>query len=124
MKSGGEDDEVVILFDGPCALCNGFVGFLEARNASGGMTFASLQSELGKRLLEESGLSEVPGLDSVVVLADGESFTHSAAILRIAKGLGPGWRALGGVGWCVPRGVRDFLYRWVAGRRSAWFGRG
>ena len=44
-------EEQVVLFDGVCNLCNGFVQFIIKRDPKARFKFAALQSELGQRLL-------------------------------------------------------------------------
>ncbi|QNE40109.1 thiol-disulfide oxidoreductase DCC family protein [Hymenobacter sp. NBH84] len=110
----------VILFDGVCNLCNGFVQFVIARDAQARFQFASLQSEVGQTLLAAHGIVVVATPESVVLVEDGRAYTHSQAVLRILRQL-PGWR------WVyafriVPRWLRDAAYRWVARHRYQWFG--
>jgi predicted DCC family thiol-disulfide oxidoreductase YuxK len=47
---------------------------------------------------------------------------QSAAILRVAHGLGWPWRCAW-IAWLVPAPLRDALYRWVARNRYWMFGR-
>jgi predicted DCC family thiol-disulfide oxidoreductase YuxK len=108
----------VILFDGVCNLCNGFVQFVIARDPAARFRFAALQSASARRLLD--GLSAVP--DSVVLVDGGRVYTRSSAALRIARGLPFPWslaRAL----IVVPRPLRDWVYDRVARHRYQWFGR-
>ena len=111
----------VILFDGVCNLCNGFVQFVIARDPAARFHFAALQSESARRLLARvDGLGEVP--DSVVLVDRGRIYTRSSAALRIARGLPFPWslaRAL----IVVPRPLRDWVYDRVARHRYRWFGR-
>jgi len=114
-----------ILFDGVCNLCNGFVQFVIRHDARGHFRFAALQSEAARALLDAHGQPLTPTLadpDSVVLVEKGRIYTHSAAVLRIAAGLGGGWRWLA-LGRVLPAFVRDAIYRWVARNRYRWFGR-
>ena len=58
----------------------------------------------------------------MLLLSGGQLYSHSSAVLRIARGLGGGW-ALAGVGGLLPRAWRDALYRFIARNRYRWFGR-
>jgi predicted DCC family thiol-disulfide oxidoreductase YuxK len=111
----------VILFDGVCNLCNGFVQFVIARDPAARFQFAALQSDSARRLLARvDGLGQVP--DSVVLVDRGRVYTRSSAALRIARGLPFPWslaRAL----IVVPRPLRDWVYDRVARHRYRWFGR-
>ena len=115
----------VILFDGVCNLCNGFVQFVIGHDPAGRFRFAALQSEAGQALLAAHGLDAAAIAnepESVLLLSGGQLYSHSAAVLRIARGLG-GWWRLAGVGRVLPRTWRDALYRFVARHRYRWFGR-
>jgi predicted DCC family thiol-disulfide oxidoreductase YuxK len=115
-----------ILFDGVCNLCHGFVQFVIRHDPAGRFQFAALQSEAAQQLLAARGRpAPVAGTDpdSVLLLEGGRLYSHSAAVLRIARGLGGGWAALAAPGWLLPAAVRDALYRFVARHRYRWFGR-
>lgn len=111
----------VILFDGVCNLCNGFVQFVIARDAQAYFQFASLQSPVGQELLAAHGVVIAATPESVVLVEGDRVFTHSEAVLRVLRQL-PGWRWLY-VLRVLPRGLRDMAYRWVAHHRYRWFGR-
>lgn len=110
-----------VLFDGVCNLCNASVQFIVRRDPTGRFRFASLQSEAGRRLLEEHRLP-TDELSTVVVVADGRAYTRSDAALRVARGLGGAWPALAALR-LVPRPLRDAVYGLVARNRYRWFGR-
>ena len=112
----------IILFDGVCNLCNGFVQFVIRHDPTGRFRFAALQSEAAQALITAHGLAPAAAPDSVLLLSDGHLYSHSTAVLRIAHRLGGIWR-LAGVGWVLPRAGRDALYRFVARNRYRWFGR-
>jgi predicted DCC family thiol-disulfide oxidoreductase YuxK len=113
----------VVLFDGVCNLCNGFVQFVIEHDAAGQFRFAALQSGAGQALLREYGLPTPAEPDSVVLLADGQAYTHSAAALGILARLNGRWAVLAQVGQWVPRPMRDAVYRLIARYRYRWFGR-
>ena len=48
----------IVLFDGVCNMCNGVVNFIIDRDARQQIHFASLQSEVGKKLLAQHQLPE------------------------------------------------------------------
>ncbi|SET01369.1 thiol-disulfide oxidoreductase DCC family protein [Hymenobacter actinosclerus] len=114
---------MVILFDGVCNLCNGFVQFVIRHDAAGQFRFAALQSAAGQELLRAHRLPAPPEPDSVVLLADGRAYTHSAAALEILARLGGRWTALARAGRWFPRPLRDAVYRLIARHRYRWFGR-
>ena len=109
----------MLLFDGVCTLCNGFVQFVIERDPAGRFQFAPLQSDAAARLL---GVAPPPLPDSLVLLEDGRLFTRSTAALRVARRLRFPW-PLAYVFVAVPRRVRDWVYDAVARNRYRWFGR-
>jgi predicted DCC family thiol-disulfide oxidoreductase YuxK len=109
----------VLLFDGVCTLCNGFVRFVIDRDPAGRFQFAPLQSDAARRVL---GAAPQPLPDSLVLVENGRLFTRSTAALRVARGLRFPW-PLAYLFVAVPRPVRDWLYDAVARNRYRWFGR-
>lgn len=115
----------LILFDGVCNLCNGFVQFVIRHDAAGRFRFAALQSPAGQAVLAAHGADAAAVAaepDSVLLQQGGRLYSHSEAVLRIAQGLGGPWRALL-LGRLLPRPWRDAAYRFVARHRYRWFGR-
>lgn len=115
------DDHPVLLFDGTCNLCNGSIQFIIPRDPDGRLRFAPLQSELGHRVREATGLS-TDDLETVVLVDDGKAYTKSDAAIRVGERLGGSYRLLS-LGRLVPRGIRDRIYDIVAANRYDWFGR-
>ncbi|CAJ1367851.1 unnamed protein product [Effrenium voratum] len=71
----------LILFDGQCRLCLGFVSIVVGRDSSDLFRFAPLQSALGQEVLASFSLPK--DLDSVVLLRENQIFTHSDAALEV-----------------------------------------
>ena len=108
----------IILFDGECNFCDASVQFIIKRD-NGTFHFASLQSEVGKQLVERFQLQ---GIDSVVLIENERAYTKSTAALRIAKRLHRLWR------FCyllivLPKPIRDSIYDLIAKNRYKWFGK-
>ncbi|OPA77697.1 hypothetical protein BVG16_14755 [Paenibacillus selenitireducens] len=112
--------QAIILFDGVCNLCNSSVQFIIRRDPSAYYAFASLQSEVGQRLLEEHHYQGA--LDSVILIEHNQLYAKSDAALRIVRHLHGGWRVFG-LGRFIPRAVRDSIYTFVARHRYRWFGK-
>ncbi|UTI42930.1 thiol-disulfide oxidoreductase DCC family protein [Niallia sp. RD1] len=110
---------MIVLFDGVCNLCNKSVQFIIKRDPHNQFFFASLQSEMGKSLLEKHHLSEV---DSVVLIKDDMYYIESDAALEICRHLSSGWKLLA-ILKGIPSFIRDPLYRFVARNRYRWFGK-
>lgn len=111
----------ILLFDGVCNLCSGFVQWVLPRDKKGRYRFASLQSELGKTVKTEQGL-DPDKINSIVLYQQGKVYTKSAAALRLAVGLG-GWYQLAGVFFIIPPFIRDAVYDFIARNRYRWFGK-
>lgn len=109
----------MIVFDGICVLCNGWVRFLLRRDR-GRYRFASMQSESGRALLSAHGL-DVDDPSSFLLVEEGRAWTDTEAIRRVLSGLGGAWRIAALIG-LVPRFLRDPLYRIIARNRYRWFG--
>ena len=114
------EDGPVVLFDGVCNLCSGFVQWIMPRDPEGRYRFASLQSDVGTELLADHGLP-TDELETVVLLEDDEAYVKSAAVLRIATSLGGVYHLLRPFKY-LPRRLRDWGYDFVAARRYRWFG--
>jgi predicted DCC family thiol-disulfide oxidoreductase YuxK len=114
------EDGPVLFFDGVCNLCNGAVQFVIDLDSAERIRFASLQSDAGQTVLDRLDLPKTE-LATVVLLEENRAYTRSAAAIRVGELLGGVYR-VASVGWLLPRGVRDWLYAFVAEHRYEWFG--
>lgn len=119
---GAPGQPPLLLFDGVCNFCNDSVRFIVKRDRGARFFFAPLQSELGRKLLSRHGL-DPDHLDTMVLLQEGQCFTHSQAALEVAKHLGWGFHALSWVGRCIPAAIRDACYIAFTKQRYRWFGK-
>lgn len=110
----------IILFDGVCNMCNGFVQRIIAEDKNDFFRFASLQSEAGLNLLKP--YPDLKNLKTIVYLEDGKVFTKSSAALKIASHLTGSWKLLT-IGYILPKFIRDGIYNLVAKNRYKWFGK-
>ena len=116
----------IVLYDGVCGLCNRLNQFLLKRDHHDRLLFASLQSDLGKKILERHG-ADPSDLDTVYVVEDYDSpservLMRSSAILRALEALGGIWK-LSAAGKILPRPIRDLFYKVVATNRYRVFGK-
>jgi len=118
---GSDYQNPILLFDGVCNLCNGFIQFVIKRDPEGVFRFAALQSETGKQLLQRAGYSSEE-LSTVVLHQQGRFYTHSDVALRVFRQLRFPWPLLYGF-VIIPRPLRDAVYNWIARNRYRWFGR-
>ncbi|GLQ86662.1 thiol-disulfide oxidoreductase DCC family protein [Dyella flagellata] len=113
----------VIVYDGVCLLCSRWVRFLLERDREGRYRYASMQSEIGRQLLQSHGLDPDSPF-SMLLVEDGRGYTDTTAIARVLRGLpSRRWRWLSAMMLSVPRSVRDAAYRFVARHRYKMFGR-
>ena len=112
----------IIVFDGVCVLCNGWVRFLLRYDRKDTFRFAAMQAPAGRALLQENAL-DPDDPSSFLLLDEAGAWTDTVAIARVLRRLGLPWAIAGAGLQCVPRRLRDATYRHVARHRYRWFGR-
>lgn len=110
----------ILLFDGVCSLCNGFVNFVIDRDPEGYFKLGALQSDAARPYLDAFE-RDLQGLDTMVLIENGKLYTRSSAALRVLRRLSMPWPLLYGL-VLVPKGLRDRIYEIVASHRYEWFG--
>lgn len=110
----------ILLFDGVCSLCNGFVNFVIKNDPEGYFQLGALQSEAARPYLEAFE-QDSDVLGTVVLIENGEVYTRSTAALRVLRGLKMPWPLLYGF-ILIPKQVRDRVYDFIASHRYKWFG--
>ena len=111
----------ILLFDGHCNLCNGWVNFIVKRDPNKTILFASLQSNAGRELLAEHNIKQ-NYIDSLVFIEEERFSVSSTAALRTLSYLSS-WESQLKLLLVLPRPLRDLVYRFVAKYRYKWFGR-
>ncbi len=119
-EPAGDLPDGLVLFDGVCVLCSGWVKFILARDCAQRFRFASIQGDYGRRLALRLGLDPADPQTNAVVLG-GRVLFKSDSALGVLGEL-PGWR------WtrplrALPRGLRDWVYDRIARNRYGLFGR-
>jgi len=113
--------ERVVVFDGVCPFCVGWVRRAIQLDRAGRLRFAPKQTEGARRRLLAAGCD--PDLVESIVLIEGDRvWTQSDAALRIIGCL-PFPHSLPAALRIVPRALRDFVYGVIARNRFRWFGR-
>lgn len=112
----------VILFDGVCNLCDGFVNFVIDRDPAGRFSFAALQTDAARALLRQHGLTPPDPPESVYLLENGQLYERSEAVLRVLGQLDSGWHRAAALR-VVPRPLRDLAYNVVARYRYQLLGK-
>lgn len=112
----------IILFDGVCNLCNGAIQFIIKKDKHRIFRYASLQSEFGKKLLEERNINPKK-TDSIVLINPTVAFyVKSSAVLEISKKMSGLYPVLS-VFLILPTKFRDWIYDFIARNRYQWFGK-
>jgi predicted DCC family thiol-disulfide oxidoreductase YuxK len=107
-------NQLIILFDGYCHLCDGTVNILLKIDRNDDFLFAPLQSNYGKLVQEKH--PKIKNIDSILVLKNDKIFSKSDAALLIASKLPWYFRWLK-VLELLPKRLRDGLYDMVATNR-------
>ncbi|GLS26027.1 thiol-disulfide oxidoreductase DCC family protein [Marinibactrum halimedae] len=105
----------IILFDGLCHLCSGWVQFLIKRDFQKKFSFCSVQSDFGQSILNAIGLSS-ENIETMVYIRNGDVYIYSDAFFQVIKVLPKPWPLLS-IGLIFPSGLRDTVYRFVAKNR-------
>ncbi|TPM99784.1 DCC1-like thiol-disulfide oxidoreductase family protein [Mesorhizobium sp. B2-1-3A] len=111
----------LIVFDGVCVLCSGFVRMVVRLDRRDRFRFATAQSPFGEALFRQYGL-RTDTYETNLVLVDGAAFTRLDSFVAVMSELGWPWRAAKVLS-LLPRPLRDWLYDRVAKNRYALFGR-
>ncbi|MCA1744639.1 MAG: DUF393 domain-containing protein [Bacteroidales bacterium] len=110
----------ILLFDGFCVLCSGFVRHLIKRfDAS--LQVIPMQSAEGQVWLMRYSLEAEP--NEVILLVEPKPLKGVGAILFLMQQAGGWWKLAGKVGSWWPDTLLDWLYRRVANNRYLWFGK-
>lgn len=111
----------ILLFDGVCNLCNGFVQFVVKRDPEGIFRFASLQSDAGRELMKKHGFNP-DEINTVIMVEEDKVYTRSDVPLKVVRQFSGFWPILYGF-TIIPKGIRDAIYNWIAQNRYKWFGK-
>ena len=111
----------VVVFDGVCVLCSGFLKFMLKHDHTERFKFVIAQSALGEALYAYVGLKSAD-YDTNIVIVDGRIYTKLDAFAAAMGALGGGWKSAQLVR-SLPRPVADWLYDRIARNRYAVFGK-
>lgn len=100
----------ILKFDTTCILCNRTVQFILRHDKEDIFLFGALKS------------GEYEGIDSVVLIYQGQTYFYSTAVLKVFALLGGWWKILL-IFIIIPVSWRDGLYKLIAKNRSKWFGK-
>ncbi len=110
----------LVLFDGVCVLCSGWVRFIVERDPEARFSFLPIQSEEGRALATALGISPDEPETNAIVRGGHVHFKSDSAIAVLSTL--PGWRW---TRWLhpLPRPLRDWAYDRIARNRYDLFGR-
>ncbi|MFV0632719.1 thiol-disulfide oxidoreductase DCC family protein [Demequina sp.] len=106
----------IVIFDGDCGLCNGFVAWLIRHDPREQFLIAGSAGEVGRAALAAMGLdASVAASTLVLATVDGPRL-RADAVAGILGTLAWPWRAARSITW-VPRRWRNGVYDAIARRR-------
>jgi len=111
----------LIVFDGVCVFCSGFVQMVVRLDHKRRFRFATVQSPFGEALFQKNGLP-TDSYETNLALIDGVAFTRLDSFVAVMAELGWSWRAALLL-LLLPRPLRDWLYHRIAKNRYALFGK-
>ncbi len=115
-------DKKIILFDGICNLCDTAVQYIIKKDIKDQFRFVSIQSKLGKHILQHIGLNPL-NMDSIVLYEPNIAYyTKATAVIKIAKNLG-GILGLLKLMELFPKKMNNNLYDYIARNRYKWYGK-
>jgi len=107
----------IVVFDGECALCNGFVAWLIRHDKRAQFLIAGSSGEVGRAVVAAAGLEGTVVASTIVVWDGSRGLVRSDAVLAILRRLGWPWRAAV-IARPIPRSWRDSVYATIAKRRA------
>jgi predicted DCC family thiol-disulfide oxidoreductase YuxK len=114
------DEHSLLLYDGTCGLCDGFVQLVLRHDRHRSMRFATLQGRYGEAA--RRAMPELAGVDSVVLVTRSGAYVRSTAALEVMRYLGGVWSLFIAL-YVLPRPLRDWGYDFIAKRRYRIWGR-
>jgi predicted DCC family thiol-disulfide oxidoreductase YuxK len=118
--------KTLVLYDGVCAMCNGFVRFVLKHDPASRFIFAPLQSDVARDTLQRHG-HEAHDLDTMYLISDFRTsqervFSRSAAVLETFRRIGGAWGLLAMLRY-TPAALRDLVYALIVRNRYRIFGK-
>ncbi len=117
-----DKNKKVVLFDGVCNLCNGFVAKAIRLDKKQEFTFVSIQSETGSKILKHLQIDPSKTDSIVLYIPESQHYIKSSAVLKTLNSFGGVWKLMQ-IFWIVPKPIRDIIYDFIARNRYKWFGK-
>ena len=118
IRNGKGVEDSLLMYDGVCNLCNGFVNWVADHDSEKNVKFAAQQQHMD--MLERIG---APTDLSTLILVEGDEFyLYSSAALRTMALMDQPYRSLSAA-YIIPEVIRDYVYKIVARNRYWIFGK-
>ena len=111
----------IVVFDGACVLCSGFMKFMLRRDTEKRFKFVIAQSDLGEQIYSELGLKS-DDYNTNIVVKSGQVFTKLDAFAASVGSFGGVWRLAKSTSW-IPSPLANWIYDRFAKNRYQVFGR-
>lgn len=111
----------LVLFDGVCNFCDASVNWIIKHDKKNKFKFATLQSEIGKKMMLKYGIDPAK-TDSAVLIENNSAYIKSTAVLKIAKQLNALYPLAYGF-IIIPKFLRDAVYDFISRNRYKWWGK-
>ncbi|MCF2873892.1 MULTISPECIES: thiol-disulfide oxidoreductase DCC family protein [unclassified Tenacibaculum] len=116
------NNKKIILFDGICNFCNNAVLKTINYDKKNQFVFASLQSEIGKKITNHLGI-DTSKIDSIILYEPNSAYyIKSTAALKIMAEFGGFWKIANFL-MVFPEDFRNLVYDYIAKNRYKWFGK-
>ncbi|MGO6790805.1 thiol-disulfide oxidoreductase DCC family protein [Rhizobium ruizarguesonis] len=115
------DDRPLIIFDGECVFCSGWVKFALKHDKRQRYRFLAAQTPLGEALYRHYGL-HARDYETNILIENGRAFFKSDGSIRMVAGLGFPY-SLVKIFRLLPRRAADALYEFIARNRLKIAGR-
>ncbi len=114
-------EKSIVLFDGECNFCNSTVLYIIKYDKKDKIRFASQQSEIGIKILNENSYTD-DSLNTIVFIKNKKLFVKTDALIEICKLL-VGFPKMFVLMKLIPSKIRDYFYDIFSKHRYNLFGK-
>ena len=108
MSPAWDDSRGLVVYDGDCVLCSGFVYFVVRFDRRKWFQFTAARSPLGQALYRHYGL-DPNEFETNLIITDGVLYEKMEALAETMSRIGWPWRGLVFLRW-LPRVLTDWVY--------------
>ena len=110
----------LLLYDGHCALCNGFVVLILRLDKKKKFRFAALNSEVSVYYQQKFKWNS--NADTVILISEDTVYMYQHAAFKVLQLLGLPW-SIFLIFKIIPNFISRAIYKWIARKRYSWFGK-